>query len=362
MNDIDLIMDRLRENEEISRKFHEVEMRILSILDFTDLFEVLLTEIMDKFAIPFVWLSVIQRSEAMEMISALSSSRVLKERLNVVDRTAFFHLLDGSAGPTLVNDDMRPWFRLMPKSQKYVVRSLAVVPLTIDGDIIGSLNMADTSPTRFMPGMDTSLLGQLAVKVSICLSNVVAHEKLRFMAFHDPLTGLLNRRVMETILKRECARARRYETPLSVVFLDMDRFKSVNDTYGHDLGDEALKHVADRLTELVRESDVVARFAGDEFVILLPQTTAKQADAQMRRICAHFARTPLCRGAVTVPVSLSFGIASTQETDMEDPAALLKKADEMLYRAKAARKTAADGEPAKTCNVIPLPGNNVTTP
>ena len=124
---------------------------------------------------------------------------------------------------------MKPYQKLFPKNKKYYIQSIAVAPLSLDGDIIGSLNQADFSPLRFKPGIDTSLLEQLALKVSLCLSNVTAHEKLRFLAYHDPLTGLLNRRVMEVVLKREFARSKRYSRPLSLVFIDMDYFKQIND-------------------------------------------------------------------------------------------------------------------------------------
>jgi diguanylate cyclase (GGDEF)-like protein len=190
--------------------------------------------------------------------------------------------------------------------------------------------------------MDTTLLERLALKLSLCLSNVTAHEKLRFLAFHDPLTGLLNRRVMESVLRREFNRAKRYQSTLAVVFIDLDDFKAVNDTYGHDRGDEVLRFVADKLVAMSRDSDIVARFAGDEFVFILPETAARNAANLIARFKQDMQRHPFEGPNGKLPVSISFGLATTEEDDLRDPALLLKKADERLYKDKKQKKGSAD--------------------
>ncbi len=277
MKDLKSIFERLKTNEEIARRFHTVETKILSILNFVDLFETLLTSIMKEFKVPYVWLSLIKNSELTDLLQSQESSDILKERLNLINRNTFIKLVGNNTKPILANKNLKPYFKFFPKTQKYLIKSIAVVPIFLDGEIVGSLNQADISPSRFQPGLDTSLLEYLAVKVSLCLSNVAAHEKLRLLANRDPLTGLFNRRVMEDILKREFARAIRYKKSLSVIFIDLDDFKNVNDTYGHDQGDDLLKYVAEQLIKMSREIDVVARIAGDEFVVILPETSSVQA-------------------------------------------------------------------------------------
>jgi diguanylate cyclase (GGDEF)-like protein len=340
MKDIDLnsLLNRLQENEEIARKFAAVETAILSILKFRDLFEVLLTEIRERFKIPYVWISMIENSDLQSLISSLATSEMLRDRMSIIDRQTFRELVGSTMTPVLVNEDLKPYFKLLPQKKKYFIKSMAMAPLSLDGEIIGSLNQADFSADRFSPGIDTSLLEQLAVKVSLCLSNVTAHEKLRYMAFHDPLTGLLNRRVMETVLQREFNRARRYKSPLSVVFIDLNDFKGVNDTYGHDCGDDMLQFLGSNLVKMSRDSDVVARFAGDEFVLILPETTAENAEHLMERICSYLQATPLKLGKKKVTCAISYGVASTRDPLLRDPAALLKAADDRLYEAKARLK------------------------
>jgi len=222
----------------------------------------------------------------------------------------------------------------MPVDTVDDIRSVALTPLSLDGEIIGSLNQGDTSVSRFEPGTDTSLLEQLGVKVSLCLSNVTAHEKLRYLAYRDVLTGLLNRRVVGNILKREFARSRRYRSPLSVAFLDLNPFKAINDTYGHEVGDLVLRHIADILSLLSRASDAVSRYAGDEFVIILPETSRANADSLMKRISKYTADHPLIHEGRTITVSFSYGCAATTDHGIVSPDDLLRAADRRLYRAK----------------------------
>ncbi|MDH3897506.1 MAG: GGDEF domain-containing protein, partial [Deltaproteobacteria bacterium] len=188
------------------------------------------------------------------------------------------------------------------------------------------------------PGMDTRLLERLAVKVSICLSNVTAHEKLRWFAWRDPLTGLLNRRVMEKVLQREYKRAVRYKTNLTVAFLDLDDFKAVNDRYGHDRGDDLLRYVAGVLEELTRGSDVVSRYAGDEFVIILPGISTKESLLLIQRLQDYFHKNPMDVEEEHITVSVSFGLSSMGDAGVNNPQSLLKKADEVLYSAKEQKK------------------------
>jgi len=180
------IFERLRINQDIADKFFEIETCILSILNFKDLFERLLSEIGTRFSIPYVWLSMVDESEISPLVGAIEASEELRERLKIIEAAGFLELIEGRTKPLLANGDLKQFYRLFPSSQKYFLKSLAVVPLLLDGRIIGSLNLGDSDPMRYRPGMDTRFLDQLAVKLSICLSNVTAHEKLRLLAEYNP--------------------------------------------------------------------------------------------------------------------------------------------------------------------------------
>lgn len=166
-----------------------------------------------------------------------------------------------------------------------------------------------------------------------------AHRKLqqreaeiRRLSLTDSLTGLANRRRLDEALATEIERARRYGSRLAFVLLDIDHFKRVNDEYGHGVGDAVIRAVADTLQSQVRESDVAARWGGEEFAVLLPETGAEAAAACAERIRAALERAQVPPVAWTLSASL--GVAELAPG--EDPHSLVKRADDALYRAKDA--------------------------
>jgi diguanylate cyclase (GGDEF)-like protein len=336
------LLERLKHNEIIARRFHEIEISILTILNFQDFIEKLLSEISNKFSVPYTWLSIIDESRIATYLQNIKDSALLSTSTAFLSKEAFLDITQNRLKPLLANNELNRFKPIIPKASVYDLGSIAIAPITLDGEIVGSINQADKDAMRFDPGIDTSLLEQLALKVSLCLSNVTAHEQLKFLAFHDPLTGLLNRGVMEKILEREFLRSKRYHIDLAVIFLDLDDFKTINDTFGHDNGDRALCHTADCLNRLKRDSDVVARFAGDEFVVILPSTNKTQAESYIKRVKQKLASTPLQAGDEQFHVKLSHGLSSVFEKGMTSSAILLKAADKRLYKAKKNKKAIPD--------------------
>lgn len=158
-------------------------------------------------------------------------------------------------------------------------------------------------------------------------------DQLREMALRDPLTGLHNRRHFDEVLSRSVSEARRYGTPLSCLMIDLDDFKAVNDRFGHPVGDRALILAAQTIATQLRASDVAARFGGDEFVVLLPQTDCRQAEVLSRRIADAY-KTRLCESLPRVSGGLSIGVAALADTSSNAPDVLLRAADRALYHAK----------------------------
>lgn len=157
-----------------------------------------------------------------------------------------------------------------------------------------------------------------------------ATETISWLARTDELTGLHNRRSFNEIFALELSAARRHGYPLSLISIDLDHFKTVNDTFGHSVGDLVLKEFAGLMLKMVREEDVSARWGGEEFIILLAHTAGDAAAAVAERMRSSFAQNP--GSAAPLPMTASFGVAQLQ--DGEEADALIRRADEALYRAK----------------------------
>jgi diguanylate cyclase (GGDEF)-like protein len=158
-------------------------------------------------------------------------------------------------------------------------------------------------------------------------------DNLHAIATTDDLTGLLNRRHLLELGQQDLARARRYQRPLSVLALDLDHFKQVNDRYGHAAGDAVLIAVADALRAQTRQHDLVGRIGGEELAVILPETSVEAAERLAQRIRVHVANLRPSTDGVTMHVTVSLGVAQALADDasIHD---VLKRADRALYRAK----------------------------
>lgn len=171
----------------------------------------------------------------------------------------------------------------------------------------------------------------------------------RRLAMEDALTGVANRRALEQIMRRELAHSRRTGRPLSLAMLDLDHFKAVNDTWGHEVGDRALVHLVDVLRGGLRDSDLVARYGGEEFVLLFTETNLSGARFVTDRLRAMLARAPMRQNGVAIPLAFSAGIAGLRPED--NGHSLLARADALLYEAKRTgrdRVVTEPPEPVKT--------------
>lgn len=160
-----------------------------------------------------------------------------------------------------------------------------------------------------------------------------AHDRLQKIANHDQLTGLYNRRYWFSTFEDEFERSRRYGNPLSVMILDLDHFKEINDTYGHPAGDTVLEAFATILNDTLRESDVCARYGGEEFAVLLPETNVSSARDTAERIRTYVEEKDFETDAGTISVTVSIGLTEFSDNvpNLDD---LLKQADKALYEAK----------------------------
>jgi len=220
------------------------------------------------------------------------------------------------------------------------LQSVALVPLLRNKRIIGSLNLGSRDPTRFTPSLGTDFIEHMASIIAICLENVISNEMLKYIGLTDSLTGVYNRRYIDRRLLEEIARARRQLYPISFMYIDIDHFKRVNDTVGHGGGDEVLREVAGRIKNELRTSDALARFGGEEFVVLLIDANLESAAFVAERIRASVAGSmitlsPELQLSVTVSIGVACLEVGTAEGEPEAIArALIERADDLLYEAK----------------------------
>src|SRR5471032_132029 len=220
------------------------------------------------------------------------------------------------------------------------LQSLALVPLLRNKRIIGSLNLGSIDPTRFTPSLGTDFIEHMASIIAICLENVISNEMLKYIGLTDSLTGVYNRRYIDRRLLEEIARARRQAYPISFMYIDIDHFKRVNDTVGHGGGDDVLREVANRIKNELRTSDALARFGGEEFVVLLIDANLDSAAFVAERIRASVAGSMIALSQeLQLSVTVSIGVACLNPGEAEgDPAAVARAwvahADTLLYVAK----------------------------
>jgi two-component system, cell cycle response regulator len=219
--------------------------------------------------------------------------------------------------------------------------SIYILLLTSHGEVAHAVEGLRAGANDFIrkPADQAELLARLEAGrrvVSLEQSLREANAQIERLSVTDPLLGIYNRRYLHSRLPEEAARARRYETPLTVLMVDLDHFKAINDTHGHQSGDAVLQHVVALARSGLRQSDWIARYGGEEFVIVLPETHADGAASVAERIRRLCAETPAELPVGPVFVTASFGLASIDALPRSDADGdgLLKAADAALYQSK----------------------------
>jgi diguanylate cyclase (GGDEF)-like protein len=208
------------------------------------------------------------------------------------------------------------------------------IPILAQGKALGILHFQATDEVPVLADSALSLKTTFAGQVGLAVANIRLREALRTQSIKDPLTGLYNRRYMTEMLEREIRRAARAEQSLGLLVLDLDHFKAFNDTYGHDAGDAVLRETASFLTKSIRAEDVVCRFGGEEFVVILPTANLDAAHARAESIRSRLHElTVLHQGQSLGMITVSIGVAAFP-VHGTSPQKLLDAADAALYCAK----------------------------
>ncbi|MFQ3636719.1 MAG: PAS domain S-box protein [Cyanobacteriota bacterium] len=228
--------------------------------------------------------------------------------------------------------------REFPKAEQEVlaadgVRSSLMVPIFIEEEFWGFIGLDDCHAERQWSASEESSLRAIAASLGGAIKRQRTEEKMRYQAFHDALTGLPNRMMFNRHLYFTLSRARRRQEPFAVVFLDLDRFKTINDTLGHAVGDRLLEQATHRLTYCLREEDTIARWGGDEFTLLLPNLKSPQDASRIAERISETLRPAFYVDGHELHITCSMGIALFPDHGT-DAQTLLKNADAALYLAK----------------------------
>jgi diguanylate cyclase (GGDEF)-like protein len=222
---------------------------------------------------------------------------------------------------------------LFVESESSYVSSIVCIPMVVYNDVIGVINVTNKRGEKGFSDEDVQMLKAVADQAAVAVNKA----QLWDMAVTDSLTGLYVRRYFMVKFQEELHRAVRYNKILSVVMADIDRFKKINDTYGHDVGDKVLQTIGKFFQKNIRDVDIIARYGGEEFILMIPEADREAAFCMAERLREKFSEIDL---GELPNITISLGIAAYPDdgTDIED---LLKKADAAMYAAKQAGRNKA---------------------
>ncbi len=330
------LIEIARVNQQLQQQFDALEQRILRSRSLRDMARVIVREIKKRFEVDHVTLCM--ALDPNDVLSKGQESRPSGQSpsyLRIVDPATLRGALPRAVRAPLLDGEPRgdaaPFFNEEEMSE---IRSRAVIPLFLAGSLIGTLNLGSRDADRYRSDQGTDFLRQLGCKISLVIDNILAHQRLLALTVTDQLTGLANRRQFDSALLREMDRTRRHGTPLACIAADLDGFKGINDRLGHQTGDKALQHVAALLRENSRRSDLVARYGGDEFAVILPHTTLDGAVRVAQKYLQKLQDSPFVHDGEALCLGLSMGVAAAPEIPLQEPEDLVREADRCMYAAK----------------------------
>ncbi len=335
---------QVRHNERIWAGFRQIEIRMIGSQSLGDLVDTLVTSIPGLFpSVDCVSLVCVDPEYELSRLMASFPKSHVRRHFIAVDRDWLEGLVAVNGKPLLGPCDAEMQARMFSGCSARV-SSAAIAPLTLHGTLIGCLNQGSRDAGHFSADAATDLLEHLAAVTAMCIDNAVNRERLKRDGLTDALTGVANRRFFERRLQEELVLRQRRGSALALLLADLDHFKELNDQYGHPAGDDALRQVAHVLSQELRASDVLVRYGGEEFALLLPDTDGDKALEIAQRLRARVAGLSLesLQGKVA-KVTVSIGVARLGPEGGPGPppecdpgAWLLRQADDALYRAKAA--------------------------
>ena len=335
------LINDARQNEKTLKKFQSFEIALINSDTPAQFFDTLLNACRDNFDWCQVTVSLLDRDYGIRRLLNHTGDELEHnpDILFLEDVGVLTTIYPGISLPRLGPFDPELHDLLFP-GDTGAPASVALLPLIRKQQLVGSFNIGSMNETRFSENAGTEFLSHLAAIITVCIDNLLSREHQKYLGLIDNLTGVNNRRFFEQRLREETARVKRSNTPMSCLFIDIDHFKQINDTHGHPIGDQVLRHVAQILREQVRTIDIVARYGGEEFTVILLQTGENKASEIAERIRSQIERSPYLtdtgeRIALTASIGINTLTPEDCGNDLKSVAQqFVERADQALYHAK----------------------------
>ena len=320
------------ERRQFAEALRDVSLAVNSSLNLTEVLEQILSSVFQLFPCNMANIALIEDGIAhVEVFHGYIS----KEEQEWV-RTATFRVED-VYNLKMMRDTGKPMFLADTRKVDYFLNpnvfSYMGAPIKVKNKVIGFLNLDSDKVNSFQSDEECDRLKAFADLAGIAIDNARLYQKMAENAIMDALTGISNRRNLLNIAEKEFERSRRYNTPISIIMLDLDNFKMINDTRGHQAGDMVLADVGKTLSTFIRKIDTAGRYGGDEFCIILPGTGLEDARAAAIRLLEEFHKVKAPKVNKIDHLQASLGVACKNE-NIETLEELLAKADQALYKAK----------------------------
>lgn len=330
-------LNELRRRLRELRVFNEIGKTLTSTLDLKEVLEIIMEKI-SALLQPKNWALLLTDEESndlfFEIVVGEVSEKNKNHRLKIGEGIS--GLVAQTGEPLLISNTSKD-SRFSKQILTFHGRgpnSILCAPLVSKGNILGVIELINRRESGGFQPDDLTVLTTLADYAAIAIENARYVQRIQELSITDDVTGLYNSRHLHTILSREVARSKRHKLQFTLVFLDLDFFKRVNDTHGHLMGSRVLKETADVIRRMLRESDVAIRYGGDEFVLLLPETSKKGALILVRRLRLAVNKNRFLRDkGLNIRITASYGIAE-YPSDTTNKLHLIKLADQAMYRVK----------------------------
>ncbi|HEB82134.1 MAG TPA: sensor domain-containing diguanylate cyclase [Gammaproteobacteria bacterium] len=345
---LDRMLNEARRNEKTQSSFDDFSLSVVAAQGPEELFQLLLQE-QKKFRVDDIRLCIVDQYHEHERLLTESYQHSYPglSFLDVDSCQQFIDVIPDK--PMLGQHVVSKYAALIGLDDAHAYKSGALLPLKRGDRVIGIQFLLSTDENRYSQDYATTFLQRLAAMIAISIENCINRQRTLEMGYQDGLTSAYNRRYFDERLKHEISRCLRNHTDLVCLFLDVDHFKQINDSHGHQVGDAVLVRLVTLMGEQVRSSDIIARYGGEEFAIILPDTGIQIAHEIAERIRQLVADQKLIFNDRTLSTTVSIGIASLSQIKYQNGLTdskqlqksadkldqlLLQKADEALYLAK----------------------------